>query len=142
MSSYKFSDLLNRTIDKVKINTDNTVLRIYSFWSGKFFGFRTEGDCCSYSWIEHVENAEYLAGSKVLEVIDIDVDSEEFPLPEAEKQPDQLIQFYGLEFKLENRPSFRLEYRNSSNGYYGGYITEERLSSSDLEAMTDLYKDF
>lgn len=76
---------------------------------------RADGDCCSHTWIEHVEDPESIIGSEVLSASDISMSREE-----EEKDGDH-IQFYG--FKIQTvKGACVIDYRNSSNGYYGGSL--------------------
>ena len=74
-----------------------------------------DADCCSYTWIESVDNPEFLIGSPVLEARDLDL------LTPNDEVDGEVIQFYG--FKLSTiKGSCTIDYRNSSNGYYGGNL--------------------
>jgi hypothetical protein len=77
------------------------------------------GDCCSQSWIESIDAPTVLHG-KVLKVEDID-------MPElgdvgTDKMPDvDVVAYYGLKITTEEGIAV-LDYRNDSNGYYGGSL--------------------
>jgi hypothetical protein len=75
----------------------------------------TYGDCCSYTWIEQVDGAEQLIG-KVVSVEDV-------PMPNDIKGKDMydVIEQYGLKITTDKGYGL-IEYRNSSNGYYGGNL--------------------
>ena len=83
-----------------------------------------EGDCCSSSWIEHIEGIENLKGQTILESRCVDG-----PRDEADSEHDVLqIYFY----KLRTTAGYvDIDMHNSSNGYYGGYLTFEILSRHD-----------
>lgn len=72
---------------------------------------RADGDCCSHSWIENAESPENLIGT-VSAV-------ENLKLNKTEDQDGDYIQFYGCKITTE-KGSCTLDYRNESNGYYGG----------------------
>jgi hypothetical protein len=75
-----------------------------------------EGDCCSVTWIENVENVEALIDRVVLTAENID-------MPRESKETDgELTQFYGFKIETANG-TCTLDYRNSSNGYYGGSLS-------------------
>jgi hypothetical protein len=77
------------------------------------------GDCCSQSWIESIDAPTALYG-KVLKV-------EEINMPElgdvgTPKVPDvDCVAYYGLKITTETGIAV-LDYRNDSNGYYGGSL--------------------
>lgn len=77
--------------------------------------YSAEGDCCSRSWIEHSDIPE-VAGLSVVSV-------EETELENGDNKDGDYIQVYNTRFILSNGQMIVLEYRNSSNGYYGGYLT-------------------
>ena len=83
------------------------------------------GDCCSESWIESIDAPLALVG-KVLSV-------EEIPMPflgnvgtakhslDDPHQYQGLISYYGLKITTVAGTAV-LDYRNDSNGYYGGEL--------------------
>lgn len=77
------------------------------------------GDCCSKSWIESVDAPRALVG----EVLSV----EEIAMPnlgniETPKMADvDSVQYYGLKIVTTNGHAV-LDYRNDSNGYYGGEL--------------------
>lgn len=115
VSTVVFSELIGHTIDGVFINSDKDVIEFMTS-DDKLFTYLAEGDCCSSSWIEHVNGLAALIGHKVINVVERD-------MPEAvDDEKYDCLQFYG--WTLETAAGrFDIEMRNSSNGYYGGYIT-------------------
>ena len=84
-----------------------------------------EGDCCSRSWIEHIEGVENLAGQTILEAWTSNGDRDD-------NHPDyDCLQIYF--YKLRTTAGYvDIDMRNSSNGYYGGWLSP----SVDLENIT------
>lgn len=113
-------ELIGKKIVAAYLSSDKTYLG-FEIEGGERLLYFTDGDCCSYSWIEYVNNSEYLAGSRVVDVQDIDVPGI------GDRSDDECIQCYGVKVVLEGRPAFELEYRNSSNGYYGGSIERAKF---------------
>ena len=76
---------------------------------------RADGDCCSVSWIEEIDLPSMLIG-KVISVEDIN-------MPDL-GQPNEydLIQYYGCKITTD-KGSCIIDYRNESNGYYGGNLS-------------------
>lgn len=75
---------------------------------------RADGDCCSNSWIETVETPEHLLGT-VTAVEDVD-------MPDLGSRDEyDVIAYYGCKIHTE-KGSCLLDYRNESNGYYGGSL--------------------
>ena len=81
--------------------------------------YRTDADCCSSTWIAHVEGVDRLIGGTVVSVEDI-------PMPGNNERDDdeRYIQFYGLAIKTDKGTAV-IDYRNESNGYYGGSISSD-----------------
>ena len=74
-----------------------------------------DADCCSSTWIETVETPENLLGT-VTAVEDIDMP--DLGSPEGY----ECIAYYGCKISTE-KGSCLLDYRNESNGYYGGSLS-------------------
>ena len=75
---------------------------------------RADGDCCSSTWIEYIETPENLLGT-VAAVEDVDMPDKGSP---AEYD---VIAYYGCKITTD-KGSCLLDYRNESNGYYGGSL--------------------
>lgn len=106
--------LIGKTITAIYLAEDQKAIK-FDIDGGEPIIARADADCCSETWIENVENWEALIGSPVLTAEDID-------MPVARAGGDDyydVIQFYG--FKITTtKGACVLDYRNSSNGYYGG----------------------
>lgn len=87
------------------------------------FAFVAEGDCCSQSWFEHLSGVEDLINSKIKSVRHVDMGEIAHPSHEC-------LQLYGTRIQTA-RGVFEIEMRNSSNGYYGGYISQSSNTSLD-----------
>lgn len=74
------------------------------------------GDCCSHTWIENAENVEAILGHPVLASDNVDLDREEG------KDGYDVIKFYGFNIDTIGG-TCKIDFRNSSNGYYGGDLT-------------------
>jgi hypothetical protein len=104
----------------------------FTLESGASIAFGVEGDCCSHSWIEHLDVPPYVLGETITTVEGGDgvpwdghvcVPNE----PDADgyaygNQCDhESLQVYSTRFRTA-KGDIVLEYRNDSNGYYGGYL--------------------
>jgi hypothetical protein len=94
----------------------------FTFQDGGTVRYQVEGDCCSHSWIEHLEVPNEVNYRTLVSVEDVPMESED-----VERDGWEVIQSYRTVFRLDNGEAVTLEYRNSSNGYYGGYLV--RLDS-------------
>lgn len=106
--------LVGKTILSVKIATDRMAL-LFSFNDGTSLVARTDGDCCSQTWIEHVElPTEFPA--KI-----ISAGSIELNIDDVTNDDYECLSFYGYKISTD-KGDMVIDYRNSSNGYYGGDI--------------------
>lgn len=110
------NELIGKVITAIYLADDKKAIR-FDVEGGESIVAKTDGDCCSSSWIENVEGPEALIGSPVLAAEAID-------MPQRERDEDayEVITYYG--FKIETaKGSCVLDYRNESNGYYGGSLS-------------------
>lgn len=109
-----------KTIDGVQVTRGHghtkSLDRIAFFFDDKTNAvFETEGDCCSQSWIEHYEIPKDIKGAMVTRITDVQKKEK------WDNEDSELTRFYETRFKT-TKGEIVLEYRNSSNGYYGGSL--------------------
>ena len=93
---------------------------VLRFDDGTEWAADVEGDCCSESWIEHLEVPPDIAGAILTGV----TESDKVKAPEDGAHGSQEeLQVYGVAFAT-SKGEIILEFRNSSNGYYGGSLVE------------------
>lgn len=101
--------LEGRTILNIQIASDKLALR-FETDKGDVVA-KVDGDCCSHTWIEEVE---------VLATLPCSVAAvEDLSLRKSECVDYDTIQFYGCKITTD-KGDITIDYRNSSNGYYGG----------------------
>lgn len=116
--------LRGRTIIALfKCEDDDTVLKLET--SDGNFQANAYGDCCSRSWFEDVNLVATLPAS-VVDVVDR-------AMPPALEDEWKTIVFYGHTIKLSTG-YIDIEYRNESNGYYGGWM--EIIAGTDKHKWT------
>ena len=105
--------LIGRTLTGVKIAEDGRAL-LFQTSEGDVIA-RADGDCCSHTWVEHVALPARGFPCLVSGVENLD-------MPDL-GSPDEygLIQYYGCKVVTSNGDMI-IDYRNSSNGYYGGSL--------------------
>jgi hypothetical protein len=108
--------LVGKTIAAIYLASDNKALR-FDVAEGDSMIVRVDGDCCSSTWIESIDGAELLIGSKIVAVEDI-----EMPMLEYDSEKYDYLQFYGCKIRSE-KGEMLIDYRNESNGYYGGNLS-------------------
>ena len=114
----RINPLIGKTLTAIYLSDDNESLK-FEFTEGEPLVVGTEGDCCSYTWIENIENPEAVIGSPVLVAEDISMPEATEPSTKIEYHDS--IAFYG--FKISTlKGTCTIDYRNNSNGYYGGNL--------------------
>lgn len=119
---------VGKAVERVVLNTEKDAVDFY-FVGGLTKRLGVEGDCCSHSWVEHLTLPDNLAGAVIHSVdeppllphdghtCDEEVDS-------SRKCGHDCLAVYHTRFRTD-RGDIVLEYRNDSNGYYGGNLTDE-----------------
>ena len=77
---------------------------------------KADGDCCSSSWIEHITLPALGFPAKVIFVDNIDL-----PGSTNDDPTYECLAVYGLNI-ITDKGDIIIDYRNSSNGYYGGKL--------------------
>lgn len=89
--------------------------------------YEAEGDCCSTSWVEHITVPPDIDGATVLRVSEAGygVDATDAQRAECKTHRKRLdvLRVYQTVLTTD-RGDVVIEYRNSSNGYYGGSLME------------------
>lgn len=106
--------LIGKTIVAVYLASDKKAIR-FNTSEGEQIVAKADGDCCSDTWIEALDAPDALIGT-VTEANNIDM-----PVSEV-KQDYETIAFYGFRI-VTNNGHCTIDYRNSSNGYYGGSLS-------------------
>lgn len=109
------NQLLNKKIVKMQIASDKEAL-LFVTEDDQQLVIRVDGDCCSHSWIESVELPALGLPFTIIACDDLDMNKE--PL---ENDEYECLQFYGAKITTD-KGDLVIDYRNSSNGYYGGNI--------------------
>lgn len=108
--------LIGKTITAIYLAEDKKAIKFDVDGSEPIIA-KTDGDCCSSTWIENVENPDTLIGSTILSVADLDM-----PEQSAKEEDYEVIAYYGMKITTAKGDCV-LDYRNKSNGYYGGNLS-------------------
>lgn len=106
-------ELFWATIQYIYMDEEKGYMVFINRWGDKHYAYSADGDCCSHSWFESVTNQENIIGEKIIGM-------EEKPEVEDESSSEgECIRVYG--YTLKTAVGYTdIEFRNSSNGYYGG----------------------
>jgi len=106
--------LVGKIINEIKIADDKKAL-LFVTDEGEVV-VKVEGDCCSDSWVEGIELPALGFPANVISVVDLD-------MPDREQDDDyEVVAFYGCKISTD-KGDIVIDYRNSSNGYYGGNLS-------------------
>lgn len=103
--------LIGKTLTDIQLDDDKTAIRFVTT-EGDVFAL-CEADCCSHTWVEAVESTLRRLPALVLDAKELDLQRED------EEVDYEVIQFYGFKI-VTDQGEVIIDYRNSSNGYYGG----------------------
>lgn len=101
----------------ITFNDENEILYVY----------RACADCCSHSWIEYVEDPENLIMQKVIKIEEKDISKEE-----TEEYDWLDIMSYDI---YTEKGICKIDFRNSSNGYYGGALEIVEIKKAEEYKM-------
>lgn len=122
-----YANMIGKKLKSAELSADKQRIT-FRFQDGFARSFGVDGDCCSSSWIEHFETPGRLDGAELLGV-------EDSASVQIDNHPEHdCLQVYWTKFNT-SVGSIVLEFRNSSNGYYGGYLIDH--STPDEPTVTE-----
>jgi hypothetical protein len=112
--------LIGEVITKVSVNPDRTEVTFITR-EDKRIVYQTYGDCCSSTWVEHLTVPSDIGlGAAVVGVGQRDMEDDGNTNPAYCDYPE-VIAVYETCW-VTDKGEIIVEYRNNSNGYYGGSI--------------------
>jgi uncharacterized protein (TIGR02996 family) len=124
-----FESLIGRTIKQVRFDSNGDCLMIDTD-SGSI-RYEVEGDCCSESWFYRFLNPENLINEKLLFVMEGRTDDID-PDDGLGRQESESIYGYSL---VTAKGICEITFRNSSNGYYGGWMAPTQIDTTPNESF-------
>ena len=106
--------LIGKTIVDLKIAEDKQAL-LFVTSDGENLIARVDADCCSYSWVESVELPALGLPFAIRQIESLELNTEL-------DTRDGEMAFYGAKI-ITDKGDMVIDYRNESNGYYGGSIS-------------------
>lgn len=114
------------TVTSFTLDDDREGATLEGIRDGQSVKFRlvVDADCCSNTWIESVIEESALVGHTITDIEDLElpddspVNGDRHTALGEDFYEDEMA-FYGLAITTE-RGKCVIDYRNSSNGYYGG----------------------
>lgn len=109
--------LIGKTLTGIKLAADREAL-LFQTTTGDLV-VKVDADCCSYTWVEHIELPALGFPALVTAVEDLE-------MPEGKTsvfhEDADVLAFYGCKISTD-RGEIIIDYRNDSNGYYGGSLS-------------------
>ena len=94
--------------------------------------YLVDGDCCSESWFADLWDIQNLIGGTVISIKEMPQSRYEVDEERCRQCEDSV---YGIELYTEKGMA-TIIYRNSSNGYYGGWI--EKFNSNKIDGLIEV----
>lgn len=149
-------ELLGRTVREMFVNEDQSLLKFTLDDGEESLIYETTGDCCSETWFADIIFGYKFFGSKVTEVNELEVPEWLNKLVTRDGRTRQEYdEVYGFQIKCANTNSSvygsnasecDIVFRNSSNGYYGGWCglmdqdskwSREKLADAEWTKITE-----
>lgn len=105
--------IVGKTIKALEISSDRQALR-FVLEDGECI-VNCDAECCSHTWIEHIELPALGFPARVLSVQDVDMPNL------GDMEGCDVVTYYGCKITTD-RGEILIDYRNDSNGYYGGKL--------------------
>lgn len=112
----KENRLIGKRVLRVWLVSDKKAMR-FDVEGGDPVIARADGGCCSSTWIEALDMPAFLLGT-IRAVEDIEMPD---AVPKVEDREMEVIAYYGCKITTD-KGSCVIDYRNESNGYYGGNL--------------------
>ena len=111
-NSSLFHEILGQQLVQVILENDGHDL--YFFTPDSIFHYEACGDCCSESWVEYISDNVYAVSDAIVQEIYV-----KHTHQDGTRQESDEVDFVTL---VTDKGYFDIEFRNSSNGYYGGFM--------------------
>ena len=121
---WDMNKLIGFKVKEIELSDDSESLTLYGeHQNGKYghYSINTEGECCSQSWIESIFEPNALIGYEILKIDHIELPDSYYESIPGTTHYEDYVQYYGFAMYTSNGKCV-IDYRNSSNGYYGGSI--------------------
>lgn len=106
--------LVDEVIEYIKIADDEKAIKFVTNHGCVIV--KVDGDCCSDSWIENVDLPALGFPAKVISVEYLD-------MPDlGDMEGCDVVAYYGCKI-ITDKGEMIIDYRNDSNGYYGGNLS-------------------
>ena len=122
-----FQKLVGKVVHGLSVSDGQHYLVIHT--NGGFVVYETEADCCSETWFADITGIQCLVGREVREAKFVELPYYNTDDGRGRQESDQA---YGFEIGTD-RGKCVVVFRNSSNGYYGGWMTTHAKIPADTK---------
>lgn len=135
---YVLDKLVNQTIRGLQLSTHRVWLT-FLFDTGPLT-LEVVGDCCSSAWIEHLElPTPQVSGLVITDWVEFPtVDITDMPLIRGDVD-QECCDLYQVALRTD-RGNILLEFRNTSNGYYGANVRELVITARTPRTRVEAYQ--
>ncbi len=99
---------------------------VFRYGINDYLEMHAYGDCCSKSWIESVDIIPGALGATITSIFDDKISEQD--------RVDEVVQFYKTIIRTTHGDII-IDYRNSSNGYYGGSLEKKNFNYDALPRL-------
>lgn len=116
------NDIIGKILCKITDENDDLQLHLDD---GEIVYFDAVGDCCSESWVEHIDTPS--KPEKIIQIQELEISNYNYEATEYKKRKKEDIDVLSAYFYQINTDggSYLIELRNNSNGYYGGWLQRD-----------------
>lgn len=109
-------ELIGKKVVRLEINEDESVLK-FIHPEGDETLYVAIGDCCSATWFADITGVDALLNHTIAAAENIEMKD----VIQDQRCRQEVDEFYGVKLTTD-AGIVNIVYRNSSNGYYGGWI--------------------
>lgn len=119
IEQHPFEKLIGNRIVELKIADSSIVFQLENY---SLIAYSVSGDCCSQSWFSDILNFNSVR-NKVIHHLEEPEGLKDYNIADGRCR-DCYDEVYGVTLVAEDGSKCDIYFRNSSNGYYGGYLNE------------------
>lgn len=122
--------LIDKTIENIYLNKERNFLVFKCI--DEIISYDVIGICCSTSWIEHlcVANLPFTVSFTQEHCLGVDKQ-------DIRDDHEVILVYETILVDVDNKQSICLEYRNDSNGYYGGFLRLHSKEATEFSIKLD-----
>lgn len=137
----QLEDMIGYTIKVCQMDTAKEYIRFITN-DDHIFLYEVYGDCCSSTWIEHITGIDFLLQGKISKIDNKNIGQKWLEKNMHNDDNENLYRQYYMTTIYTHRGQCDIEYRNDSNGFYGGDLESKNISYYSHLVFNDITQDF